>query len=171
MRYRQGLMLVFLLLWGLSLSSEAAAAVYRWVDKKGQVHYTDDLSKIPAGALKEEKALPELSSGPALPPPKLPEAVNVPSLEGTQGGGGASASGASAQPQALRKILDGVQEKLREKLQEKDKLEAELKRPKYKEMVRSERQLTKELEKVKGEVEALKAEEERIKSEAARVQR
>lgn len=170
MRGYPGLTLVFLLLWSLSLSSQASAAVYRWVDKNGQVHYTDDLSKIPPGAQREEKDLPQLPSI-SPPSPRPPEAMNVPSPEGTKEGGGAPAGSTFAGPQALQKILDGVQEKLQGKLQEKDKLEGELKRPKYKEMVRSERQLMKELERVKGEVEALESEEERIKNEMARLQR
>ncbi|MBI2875942.1 MAG: hypothetical protein HYY20_03590 [Candidatus Tectomicrobia bacterium] len=67
-------------------------------------------------------------------------------------------------------MLAEVQGRLSQRLQEKEKLEAELRRPKYKQMVRQERQLREELNRIQGEIEALKAQEQQIKAEAARLQ-
>ncbi|MBI2875768.1 MAG: DUF4124 domain-containing protein, partial [Candidatus Tectomicrobia bacterium] len=158
LRYGPGLFLMVLLLGGLA--SPLEATVYRWVDKQGKVHYTDDFSKIPAGARWEEKALPELSLPPASTPTTSPEATPTPSPAGTLEGSGKTPAGtAPPESQAWQKMLVEVQGKLSQRLQEKEKLEAELRRPKYKEMVRQERQLKGELDRIKGEIEALKAQE------------
>lgn len=50
----------------------SAQTIYRWTDKKGEVHYTDDLSAVPRGAKLETTAGEELMiepPRPATPPP------------------------------------------------------------------------------------------------------
>ncbi len=47
--YRRGIGICFLFLWFLYPSFFSfAKEVYRWTDEKGNVHFTDDSSQIPA---------------------------------------------------------------------------------------------------------------------------
>lgn len=58
----------------LFLSTAAAAqTIYRWTDKRGEVHYTDDPSSLPAGAKLETTEGEELMVVPAakVPPPSI----------------------------------------------------------------------------------------------------
>lgn len=61
----------------LCLSTAASAqTIYRWTDKKGEVHYTDDRSTVPPGAKLETTEGEELMVVPAPPPaPNVPAAV------------------------------------------------------------------------------------------------
>lgn len=61
----------------IALISTAASAqhIFRWTDKKGEVHYTDDRSSIPASAKVDTTEGEELMVVPAPPPsPVLPNA-------------------------------------------------------------------------------------------------
>lgn len=69
----------------LCSSAAAAQTIYRWTDKQGEVHYSDDRSGVPAGAKLETTEGEELMVVPAPPraaPPKpaLPPARGVPLL-------------------------------------------------------------------------------------------
>jgi hypothetical protein len=69
-------MLVLLL---VSASISHAASVYKWVDKEGTVHFTDDLSKIPP-EYRDQVQTEEVSS-PGKPEASPPAPASVPKTE------------------------------------------------------------------------------------------
>jgi Domain of unknown function (DUF4124) len=83
----------FLILMGLILSFSLGFGqeVYRWVDEKGTVHFTDDLGQVPEKY--QEKAQKEIS--PKEPPPTQPAPPPTPSPKG----GAAKESGPMPAPQ------------------------------------------------------------------------
>ena len=98
----------------------ASADIYRWEDESGGIHFTDDLSAIPAkhrGKAREiqktppAEGQPSLSTMGALPPPQGPSYSPRPS------------NGGPPDPSALPEDDDATQvEKLRAKIEAKEKL-------------------------------------------------
>lgn len=54
-------------------TAAAAQTMYRWTDKNGEVHYTDDRSTVPAGAKLETTEGEELMIEPPRPPAAIPQ--------------------------------------------------------------------------------------------------
>jgi hypothetical protein len=63
------LMTGLLLISGLSVTSTAFAAIYKYVDKNGMIYFADDLQSIPA----QYRAAAKIVSGEAKPGEQEPE--------------------------------------------------------------------------------------------------
>ncbi len=62
---------LMLLILGVAFPENLAAAIYKWKDENGKVHFTDNRSKIP---LKYRKQKPHFAPTPASKKPKIPSA-------------------------------------------------------------------------------------------------
>jgi hypothetical protein len=73
MARRLGVVLAMLHVLVFGLASEAAAEIYRWVDRDGQVHFADDASLVPPEYRDRVQSRP--SSPPAETPPPPPSSA------------------------------------------------------------------------------------------------
>lgn len=72
MRRKALLMMVFFIILGVSLSSDALAAIYKYVDKDGMIYFSDDLQSIP----EQYRAAAKIVSGEAKEEEKRPVTHN-----------------------------------------------------------------------------------------------
>lgn len=158
-----GLLIVSL---SLSLCFPVYGGVYKWVDGEGKVHFTDDLSKVPQGGKKEEVNVSNdpLSVFSSSAPPSVPAGEIQPARPETPDE--TKKGEESAEQKYRQSLLNVVRNDLQEKRQAKEKLETELMRPKYKQMVRSERLLRTDLEKLNHEIKELEAREKEIQADS-----
>lgn len=78
---------IFVLLFLFILASSASATIYRWVDEKGVVNFTDDYSKVPAEYRNKVEEVNIQKMGPSLPsqaPPGKPTVGAQPRETATQ---------------------------------------------------------------------------------------
>lgn len=134
----------------LSFPSPSYPKVYKWIDEKENIHFTDNLSEVPPGATIieiKEFVIPQPSS----PKPKLD------SKKEKEGPKPEKIKDKSQKEDWQKKLAD-IQKEIKEKKATEQALETELQRPKYKQLVRKERLLQKELEETKKEIARLEKE-------------
>jgi len=128
----------------------ASSKVYKWVDEEGQWHFTDNLSRIPQGVRVEEREY-----GPPSPPPtrlETPKKEAEPTTQEEQ-----------EEWLAWQERLMAIQEELGKKRSEEQDIERELRRPKYKILIRRARLLRQRLTQLREEIGQLEREETEIR--------
>ena len=150
---QKGLALVFLfclLSCLLSFPSPSYPKVYKWIDEKGNIHFADNLSEVPpGGTIIEIKEF--VLHQPSSPKPKLD------SKKEKEGPKPEKIKDKSQKEDWQKKLAD-IQKEIKEKKATEQALETELKRPKYKQLVRKEKLLQKKLEETKKEIARLEKE-------------
>lgn len=71
------MILLILIMWASSLWGAMGQEVYRWVDEKGTVHFTDDLGQVPEKYQKKIQK-EKFQKEPSPPPPTSPPTPSLP---------------------------------------------------------------------------------------------
>ena len=71
------MILLILIMWASSLWGAMGQEVYRWVDEKGTVHFTDDLGQVPE-KYREKIQKEKIPKEPPPPPPSSPPPTPLP---------------------------------------------------------------------------------------------
>jgi len=132
------------------------------MDEKGNIHFTDNPSEIPPGITIEEKEffIPQTRPSPTPKPDS--------SFKGEKKGAEPKKNHGESQKGAWQTKLAEIQKEIETKKANEQALETEMKRPKYKQLVRQEKRLLKQLGELKEEITRLEKErseiEEKIKA-------
>lgn len=144
---------IYLLCFSVSLLTFPTLSypkVYKWVDEKGNIHFTDNPSEIPPGITTtvEEFFVPQSSS--PTPKPESKKEKKSPESKKIQG---------KSQKEDWQTKLSDIQKEIEKKKAKEQAIETELTRPKYKQLVRRERLMREELEELKEEIASLEKEQ------------
>jgi hypothetical protein len=126
--------------------------VYKWVDEEGELHFTDNISHIPQDANIEvlKPLIPKPSSSPSK---ALPTAeANSPQLTTPN----------KPSKESWQEKLVSIQKEIEKRRAQEQSLVTELKRPKYKVLVRRKRLLRKELQELRETIARLEQERQAI---------